>query len=324
MRHFHIILGAIGLMGCTGEYDISSDGSRYGTPNPWEVEPTHQVDSIQQVGVPEVDVLFVVDNSCSMADDQEELAANFPRFMEYFLGSGLDYHIGVVSTDMYDPGHSGRLRDVGGERYVDVDTRDPVDLFASMATMGSSGSADEQGRAAAFSALDEHRHQYNAGFLRKNATMHLIVVSDEKDHSPDATISLSEFIGYLGDLKPDPEMVTFSSIVGPEGGCWSAEAGTGYLEVTDAIGGIAYSICEARWSKLLDQLGMQAAGLKREYFLSQLPVGETIDVKVVDDGNTFGFGRDEWVYDATRNSLTFTEYVPDSLAEVRIAYDVLE
>ena len=48
-----------------------------------------------QVTTPEVDVLFVIDNSCSMNNEQSELTANFPSFMAYFLDSGLDYHIGA-------------------------------------------------------------------------------------------------------------------------------------------------------------------------------------------------------------------------------------
>src|SRR5262245_28774988 len=44
------------------------------------------------------DILFVVDNSGSMADEQENLAANFDRFISQIAGAG-DYHIAVVTTD---------------------------------------------------------------------------------------------------------------------------------------------------------------------------------------------------------------------------------
>src|SRR5687767_15405232 len=45
------------------------------------------------------DILFVVDNSGSMADEQENLAVNFGRFIEQIAGSG-DYRIAVVTTDV--------------------------------------------------------------------------------------------------------------------------------------------------------------------------------------------------------------------------------
>ena len=48
-----------------------------------------------QTTVQAVDVLWVVDTSCSMAQEQTQLAENFEGFMTHFLDSGLDYHIGV-------------------------------------------------------------------------------------------------------------------------------------------------------------------------------------------------------------------------------------
>ena len=56
-----------------------------------------------------VDILLVVDNSCSMIDEQQKLAANFDNFISQFLDAEVDYQIGVVTTDMSDPEHQGRL-----------------------------------------------------------------------------------------------------------------------------------------------------------------------------------------------------------------------
>src|SRR5215211_6641760 len=50
-----------------------------------------------------VDILFVVDNSSSMREEQGNLSRNFPRFIEALsqIEGGLpDVHIGVVSTDL--------------------------------------------------------------------------------------------------------------------------------------------------------------------------------------------------------------------------------
>ena len=45
------------------------------------------------------DILFVVDNSGSMADEQENLAQNFDQFIQQIAGAG-DYRIAVVTTDL--------------------------------------------------------------------------------------------------------------------------------------------------------------------------------------------------------------------------------
>ncbi len=48
---------------------------------------------------PPVDVLFVVDNSGSMEQEQTKLAANFATFIQYFIDLELDFQLAVVTTD---------------------------------------------------------------------------------------------------------------------------------------------------------------------------------------------------------------------------------
>lgn len=52
-------------------------------------------------GCAKVDFLFVVDNSGSMFDEQQTLAASFPAFMQTIQSeiAAMDYHLMVVSTD---------------------------------------------------------------------------------------------------------------------------------------------------------------------------------------------------------------------------------
>jgi len=52
-------------------------------------------------GCAKVDFLFVIDNSGSMADEQQSLAASFPAFMDTIRDevAAMDYHMMVVSTD---------------------------------------------------------------------------------------------------------------------------------------------------------------------------------------------------------------------------------
>ncbi|MFT4623414.1 MAG: hypothetical protein ACI8PZ_002070, partial [Myxococcota bacterium] len=234
------------LVACDQEYNISSDPDAYGDPNSQKLETPSRTDRVLQITNPEVDILWVIDNSCSMSEEQDELAANFPEFMAYFLDSSLDYHIGVVSTDMDDRSHSGLLQSAGGGmRWIDTETDDAVMRFSQMTRLGTDGSADEQGRAAAYTALELRAE--NDGFLRgEKAGLHVIVVSDEDDYSRDSPISSEEFIEYMLNLKEDPELVTFSSIVGPPTGCGGggplgdAEPGDNYFALTDAIGGVMH------------------------------------------------------------------------------------
>lgn len=50
----------------------------------------------------EVDLVFVINNSRSMAAHQEQIAANLSRFRQLFRARDLDYRIGVLTTDFVD------------------------------------------------------------------------------------------------------------------------------------------------------------------------------------------------------------------------------
>ena len=71
------------------------------------------VDVFQQNRRNTVDVLLVIDNSGSMIEEQAKLAANFQSFIRTFSDVEADYQIGVITTDMVDETHQGRLH--GGD-----------------------------------------------------------------------------------------------------------------------------------------------------------------------------------------------------------------
>ena len=329
MRFGLLLLACLGLAACEQEFEISDNSDAYGVDNPQGLKTPTQTDRIVQLTTPEVDVLFAIDNSCSMEDEQVALTDAFDYFMTFFLGSGLDYHVGVVSTDMDDPQQSGKLRDVFGTRWIDNETPDPVTLFTAMAWMGISGSGDEQGREAVYTAIERLENGYNQGFIREAAGLHIVLISDENDGSGNDVIGKREFAEYLLDLKPSANNVTFSSIVITDdlnlGGLVADEqVGSDYLWVTNKVGGIEWDIRSDRWDLVLEQLGVQASGLKREFFLSQLPVENTIQVAVRERQVEYAFDEgDDWVYDPLRNSVVFNEYIPPALSEVLVTYDVL-
>jgi hypothetical protein len=346
MRRAAWVALSLAAIGCDQEINIDDDDKIVGADNPPSLETPVKHDRIVQVTTPKVDVLWVIDNSCSMIEEQVKLADNFAAFILFFVDSGLDWHIGVVSTDTESNGMRGRLQGAAGYRYLGSDSPDPIGLFQQMASLGTTGSADERGRRATHMALtDPNMSGYNAGFYRDEASLNIIIISDENDYSANEP-TRNEFIDFLTNLKEDPELITFSSIVGPQTGCTSstgqAEPGTEYIAVTNAIGGIHESICEEDWVPVLEELGLQAAGLRREYFLSELPVPGSIELWVVDENFTY-YGVDlalladgsavadhcpttgcfVYEYQEARNSILMDQYVPSPLAEINIRYQLL-
>jgi len=312
------------LCGCEPTGDI--DAPPIGGPNP-PGEQAPQTDRISQLASASTDVLFVIDNSSSMGPHQETLNAQLPAFLTAMQGGEVDFHVGVISTDMSDSAHSGRLQEDPWSHllFVDPGVSEPIPVLQRMAELGVSGSPNEQGRAAIYTALATLADADNAGFARDDASISIVVISDEDDYSGESLIALPDFIAWLSNYKPNLEMVNFNSIVGPTGGCWgTVEAGEQYIAVTDAVGGVPSSICDSDWDDAILELGQQSAGLETEFFLSAIPVELGVVVWVEEGGTRTDFVADlDYIYDRTRNSIAFTYYVPPAGAEVFIQYELL-
>jgi len=56
------------------------------------------------------DILWLVDNSNSMCQEQENLTRNFTQFIDQLAGLEADFKMGVITTDVEDSNHSGKLQ----------------------------------------------------------------------------------------------------------------------------------------------------------------------------------------------------------------------
>lgn len=196
-----------------------------------------QVDVFQQEIRRKVDILLVVDNSCSMIDEQQKLAGNFDNFIAQFLEAEVDYQIGVVTTDMENPEQAGKLQ---GDTKI-IASSMPVDearaLFQENVKVCATGSGFEMGLAAAAAAFtDADAIAHNAGFLRDDASLSVVFVSDEEDDSPRP---VDHYLDQLKGLKGaagyrDDGLINLSSVVGdPPSGC---EQPTPYVpDCTDGL-----------------------------------------------------------------------------------------
>lgn len=289
-------------------------------------------ENFQQNTFHAVDVLWILDNSCSMSDALTQVENNFDAFIDEFVALELDYHIGVVTTDMSDPDQSGRLQ--GSPTFIDSTTPDPQAKFLEMVDQGANGSADEKGFDAAYAALtDPLKSGDNAGFLRGDDTaLAAIVVSDENDYS---SMSASAFTSWMTSLKSDPALVSFSAICGDRGaGCtdwtnWSsggmvsAIGGGKYIDAADATGGIFQSICTDNFDEALHFLGLEAAGMQTAWTLSQAPENIS-ELYVWVAGYTVVEDSDNgWTFDHGDNTLTFHgDAIPGPGELIEVEYPV--
>jgi hypothetical protein len=252
-----------------------------------------------------VDVLFVIDNSCSMYEEQSALANNGPDFLLPLIAS--DIHVGVISTDMADATHSGRLRQVGGMLWIDntFTQVDAVNFFDQAITMGTSGNWNEQGIDAAYEALAVLGAGYNAGFSRPNAWQHIVVLSDENDHS---NLLAANFVTWMSTFKAAANMTVFHSIVSPNPLCPTAsEVGTEYLLASTSTGGLVASVCQNDYAPIMAALANLIIPVLPDepvFALTESADPATIEVWVTEPGLAAVLvDPADWTYDAAENAV---------------------
>lgn len=176
------------------------------------------VGNLSPAGCKSMDILFVIDDSASMFEEQENLKANFPKFIEVLDdyrsadGNTLDYRVGVTTIgvvrsfrfsgvtrtteDLNTTVDDGVLLGsaTGGEPFCGLNQpwltgpgSDVVNTFNCMATLGTDGTVVEMPFAVIEKALGERSAPggVNEGFYRKDSDSLLVVViiTDEDDCS---------------------------------------------------------------------------------------------------------------------------------------------
>lgn len=251
----------------------------------------------------QVDILWVVDNSNSMQVEQTLLADGFGSFISEIENTGADFHLGVITTD-FDPDDEARGQLLGSPAVI-TPSDDYLALFQERALVGLQGSGKEKGLAAAAYALSPIMTTgVNAGFLRQEANLLVVFVTDEEDCSddgrlgPDADntacynqqdllVPVADYVQRFQALKPAKSQVKLSGIVGPRdavGLCDETTVpGMRYIQAAELTGGLTASICEGDWSSILYELGLNAAGIFTTFTMSHGAKPGTLVVKIDGD-----------------------------------------
>jgi hypothetical protein len=201
-------------LGCGSGHDSGTDARLPDAPLVIDAAPP---------ALSKVDLLFVVDDSPGMLAKADLLRTRFAAFETAITQQAttlpLDYHIGVVTDDLgaameninmgqcHPGGDGGKLQALGtgappscagftlsGGNFIDYDLRGatPVtnypaamsltDAFTCISSVGQAGCGFEHTLEAAYRALHDTIPE-NAGFLRPDAVLAVVFVTDEDDCS---------------------------------------------------------------------------------------------------------------------------------------------
>lgn len=314
----------------------------------YEYARAEGVDIFYQDPAAEVDILLVVDNSCSMELYQEQLGENFLAFISFFTEANVDYHVGVLTTtvgeaktnvqndcaqedvDAIAPG--GHLVD---GTFITSDTPDAEARFAELVALGICGSTYEMGLQSAWLAVnDPEAMAANKDFLRDEASLSLIFVSNEEDFSP---YGVNTYINAFRDVKGQRSRDVFNAsalVVESLDDCSTREVtagaseGSRYLDVAKQTNGIRADICADDFSGIVTDLSLNASRLIETFYLSDLPLLSTLTVTLGED-EEIPCEQGRWTYELlsddegnARPAVVFDrEQLPPIGEKITIRYD---
>lgn len=218
----------------------------------------------------------------------------------------------------------------------------PAEIFAEMVAQGTSGSGLEQGLEAVRLATEPGLMAgHNAGLVREDANLTILVVSDEEDSSPDPVDAyLSGFAELKGDAAfRDHRIMNVSGVVGAdpptsegEPSCRSANGaadyGHRYVDAIEKTGGLVDSICDDDFAPIVAELGLVLSGLLSEFELSRYPDLDSLKVGLYATDETDSKIRDltlntDYTYVEERNAIRFEqEQVPESEQYIVAEYQI--
>lgn len=276
--------------------------------------------SYVQEGYSQVDVLWVIDNSRSMSESIAKVEDNFSVFLGQFQNLQLDYQMAIITTDMSEAAESGRIQG----SIITQNTPQNTALSTFIQSVGFGGSGDEMGFEATQKALSAPLiNSENTGFLRSNASLSVIVISDEDDSS---VMDAPAFVTWLLSLKSDPNQIRFNGFVGlslgsNSPGCSITSVGTKYIEAAARTQGFAIDLCISNYDTALQELSSAAAGLRVHFPLDEEPASlASIVVEV--NGERVEQGLDGWTYNIDENAIVFHgDTIPQPGANVYFSYE---
>ncbi len=279
--------GPLGLAGTPAP--VANAGSGAPDPNNPEMCAGTSI-TAPPSGMPKVDIVWVVDASGSMVDEQAKIGLNLTQFAEQISMASIDVRIVMMTTVAAipvicpivpaDPLAGTPLASDPRYRFIEqgVDSENALDIAVSAFPMYST-------------------------FLRPDAVTHFMIVSDDESSYKgmgDAAARASAFrADMMGLLQKDFILHTISSegpvacgdancMPDPNTGicffvmlqCGAARPGTTYYALAEMTKGLTASICQHDWKTIFEPLTtavIESAPLPCNYKIPAAPVGQTLE-----------------------------------------------
>lgn len=303
--------------------DSSNPGNGNGGPNGQtdgsvddENHPCRVSETFKQAAshTKKLDIIWVVDNSKSMEDEQAALGSNFDAFINNFIDMDVDFKMGITTTDVTN-GNKGVMVK-GSEKLTSVYAKNNESRFKSdfkrLVQVGVSGSGDEKG----LEASEGFMQNYAKTFIREDAYLMVVILSDEEDQSPKKAL---DYADYLKGFKKEAGLVKLYAIVDTKPDPNRATRGLtqGYIRYQTAAKATAGQVSDINqdfW-KTLGSMGETIIRLLDSFALANDVYADTLKVRVNGQVAT------AYTFDAATRSIKFHDgALPPVGAEIKVTY----
>lgn len=276
-------------------------------------------DSFTQSANNKLDILWVIDNSGSMREEQAALAYNFDVFINKFIEKGIDFKMSITTTDTRGNNAGKPVKDSLTKltsQNLAKNQQQFLQDFANMIQVGTNGWGIEKG----IKASEVFSNQFAIKHFRKDAYFVVVYVSDEEDQSEKTP---QNHLKQISKWKDNAGLVKAYSIVNisaPYTGSnpYIVSGYKRYEAMSTLTGGYISDINDRFYTTLL-KMGNDIAELSQSFPLSQTPYDEN-NIKVFVEGVEMTSG---WVYDAQTKTIKFLPAsVPVSNSNIHVTYGV--
>jgi len=275
-----------------------------------------------------VDVVMMVDNSSSMSQYQNKLANEIPGMIVALDQLGMDYRIVVITTDMRTGGNGGQF--VGSPKVLSANTPSLASTLSARIKQGSGGSDLERGLESLKTVLSPtYLNGLGAGFLREDALLAVLALSNEDDYSSG---SVASYVDFFDTLKPKFKgttqawLVNFIGVPSLSSSCSTAldgvykEPGLRWIELANQSGGRVEAVCDSTLSQAVSNVRQRIVEILTDFHLDREPNVATIVVKI--NGAVVPRSTDNgWEYVSDGQFIRFHgSFVPTATDRIAVDY----
>jgi hypothetical protein len=284
------LLCPLSLISCQSDFSVTD-----------KKETRVVIDSfIQSNKVEELDVLVVLDTSCSMSDNFVNVSSGMELLRIDIESLTLDYKFGYITADSNNLGFVGP--------YDSSST--PIDMMMAPGLLPQT--INEEGFAATYAFLSS---QAGLEFSRQDSDFLLFLISDEDEQS---SITAQIFQDWLHALFADVnhDIVSITTLYDSESDCgfiW--DYGWKYEELAVLYNKSALDICDEDWSLWLSESSFITKRQDSIELTEAEPIVKSIVVYV--DGSTTW----DWEYVKEINTIQLG-FIPDYGSLIEVGYKV--